>query len=340
MQVQFIYPPNEKYLLVPDINRFSKRQIPNQTPKTYDTALLTSTNHLFVNRNYIPSGLMNGFDNKQLSFKKKFFLYFKSRFVSATKFHKGYYIWVYDYWSKNYYHWLCEALPRIVTLWKQNKENVVIVPDIYKNISFISQSLSSLNLPYLWIDTKITNVFEKLSTIQTQDFIPLINPNLQLELKDSIFASIDVKIHSVASRKVYLSRANAARRRLLNEEEILPVLKDYGYEVVFAEELSFVEQVKLFANTSSFISLHGAGLTNLMFMPLGSKVMEIRYDFLEESKKNLSPYCYFQLANIFKIEWTFCNAMLAESNTNSNDVVIDVNVFKTEVSNFENHQSV
>ena len=46
-----------------------------------------------------------------------------------------------------------------------------------------------------------------------------------------------------------------------------------GFETVYTEELSFAEQVRLFSETRCLVSIHGAGLTNLMFMPPGGHML-------------------------------------------------------------------
>ncbi len=45
--------------------------------------------------------------------------------------------------------------------------------------------------------------------------------------------------------------------------------------VVFHGAMTFKEQVDVMASTSVLIALHGAGLTNLMFMQPGTVVIEI-----------------------------------------------------------------
>jgi capsular polysaccharide biosynthesis protein len=76
-------------------------------------------------------------------------------------------------------------------------------------------------------------------------------------------------------RRLYVSRALARKRRLLNEAEILPVLRDFDVSVVYPERHSFVEQVRLFADAELVIGNCGANLTNAVFSPRGVAIFVI-----------------------------------------------------------------
>jgi Glycosyltransferase 61 len=76
-------------------------------------------------------------------------------------------------------------------------------------------------------------------------------------------------------RKVFVGRANAARRRLANEDEVWPLLESAGFQRVLMEELTFEAQVSLMRETAVLCAPHGAGLTNMMFCPTGARVVEI-----------------------------------------------------------------
>ncbi len=75
-------------------------------------------------------------------------------------------------------------------------------------------------------------------------------------------------------RRVFISRARAARRQLLNEDEIRRVLEPAGFERVLMEELPFAGQVALMRETAVLVAPHGAGLTNMIFCPPGAHVVE------------------------------------------------------------------
>jgi capsular polysaccharide biosynthesis protein len=100
-------------------------------------------------------------------------------------------------------------------------------------------------------------------------------------------------------RKVYISRARAARRRVSNEAELRQHLEAQGFETIYLEGMPFAEQVRLLSETATLIANHGAGLTNLMFMQPGTRVTEIR---LQGDTHN---NCYFSLARAVGVEYHY-----------------------------------
>lgn len=79
----------------------------------------------------------------------------------------------------------------------------------------------------------------------------------------------------VADRKIYISRQNAQGRKILNEADIVPILARHGFEIVHAERLNFDEQVRLFASARQVVAIHGAGMSNLVWCPPGTTVLEL-----------------------------------------------------------------
>jgi len=77
-----------------------------------------------------------------------------------------------------------------------------------------------------------------------------------------------------AGRRIYLSRADAPSRRLLNEPEIFDLLARQGFEKVNLSKLSVREQAALFASASVVAGPSGAAFTNILFCAPGTQVIE------------------------------------------------------------------
>ncbi len=90
-------------------------------------------------------------------------------------------------------------------------------------------------------------------------------------------------------RLIYVSRADADRRRVVNEAAILERLRDKGFEVHTLNGLSLKEQQQLFSSAAIICAPHGAALTNLVWCGPGTVVIE----FLSE--RHLVP-CFRDLA--------------------------------------------
>ena len=66
-------------------------------------------------------------------------------------------------------------------------------------------------------------------------------------------------------RRLYVSRADADRRRLVGEAACSTDCGPLGFEVVLPGRLPVAAQAALFAQASDVVGPHGAGLTNVLF---------------------------------------------------------------------------
>jgi hypothetical protein len=113
-------------------------------------------------------------------------------------------------------------------------------------------------------------------------------------------------------RKVFLNRKAFYQRRLLNNDVIENIIREFDFEIVYAEDLSYADQVKLFSETKYLVGGHGAGLTNLIYADLQQcHVLEI----LSEDLLHPHYYWFYELVKIkyydaivgdgFDINWNF-----------------------------------
>jgi len=124
-------------------------------------------------------------------------------------------------------------------------------------------------------------------------------------------------------RKIFLSRKSNFQRNIKNMDRLWTILKPYDFELIFAEDLSYEEQVKLFREVKYFVGIHGAGLTNLLHSAIPSiNVLEI----FSESLIHASFYRFLKILGVnyydaivgseFDINWNF---------------TIDENIFETKI---------
>ena len=82
-------------------------------------------------------------------------------------------------------------------------------------------------------------------------------------------------------QRIYISRARQPRRRVVNEAELLAVLKQrYGFSVVHPETLSFRAQATLFAGAEVVVGPVGSAFVNTRFCPPGAVVLPLVGDVL------------------------------------------------------------
>jgi capsular polysaccharide biosynthesis protein len=78
-----------------------------------------------------------------------------------------------------------------------------------------------------------------------------------------------------ATRRLFVSRRDSARRNLLNEDAIFSVLEPLGFERVVPGKMSVAEQIAAFSGARVIVAAHGAALTNMVFAPPGATIVEL-----------------------------------------------------------------
>ena len=114
---------------------------------------------------------------------------------------------------------------------------------------------------------------------------------------------------SGASRRIYISRDDARYRRVQNENALLAQVDHYGFERVLLSQLSFSEQIQLFASADAVMAPHGAGLANLVFSPPGCTVIE----FMPQNYVNA---CFWALSEACGHHY-YCIGGVKESGTHN-----------------------
>jgi hypothetical protein len=74
---------------------------------------------------------------------------------------------------------------------------------------------------------------------------------------------------------LYISRNETSMRCLMNEDEIVPGLKDLGFHVMKPGMVSLEDQIAAFREAKVVVAVHGAGLTNIIFCRPGTTLVEI-----------------------------------------------------------------
>ncbi len=100
----------------------------------------------------------------------------------------------------------------------------------------------------------------------------LINGALKLGIDSSKFA-----------KKFFISRKDAPKRKILNEDKIIEFLKEKEFESYELSKMSVAEQILLFNNADFIVGEHGTGLTNILFCKKDTFVVEIFQKLIDSS---------------------------------------------------------
>lgn len=164
--------------------------------------------------------------------------------------------------NQNYFHWLLEAMPRLLLARQQG----VILPDTLIVVPRMTPWMRDIFDFYGFGGHPILDNTGKLHR-----FSDLIVPargieNIRTFTHHALLPSQIARDESSdPARKLFISRAKSASRRMTNEDEIFAIAEKMGYEAVFPENYTFSEQVRIFSTASHVAGCLGAGLTNMIF---------------------------------------------------------------------------
>ena len=206
---------------------------------------------------------------------------------------------VFDYWYKGYFHWMTEVLPRILYLKKFGSDFIPVVPDA-TDAPFIRKTLLPFDFKeYVWIKPDEYLFARKALLVRHTAPTGNYNEDLIRELRTLFRKYFVSAITAYPVDKIYISRLRTSRRRVINEEAISALLGEYGFLTLYFEDYSFEEQVRLAANAGMLISIHGAGLTNMLFMKAQTSILEFR------PKDDDTNLCYYALASALDLNYYY-----------------------------------
>lgn len=195
--------------------------------------------------------------------------------------------------ENNYFHWLIECLGRLYLIRKSG-----ITPDYYivsNHTPFQKQYLQMLGLKEEQIIPTNSNELIQADELIVPSFInnwEYVNyrgyKHYQKKWLPSWIGNlykeeILPQIETTEKKRIYISRENAPYRKILNEPELISILKEYDFEIVKLEKMKVAEQIQTFKNAEIIVGILGAGLTNAIFADTNCTVLEITTQYFLDS---------------------------------------------------------
>jgi Glycosyltransferase 61 len=229
--------------------------------------------------------------------------------------------WIVDDWSGGYYHWLADTLPRLLLLRDRLGDLTLLMPFRFRDLEFVTSSLAAFPLRRVEFVSSNERVFcprliVPMHTAPTGNHNEEVIRGLRALLVNFFSAG-----EAAGSRdRIYISRQQAPKRRIINEPEVIEILEQLDFQIVHAESLTFAQQAQLLSSARYLISNHGAGLTNMIFMPPKSNVLELRH------KENRSYNCYFNLASSLDLNYFYqtCEIIDRSEDAHTADIIVDI----------------
>ncbi len=177
-------------------------------------------------------------------------------------------VWFLERVYDNHSHWLTAHLPKLLLLREHGLLDRAVMPA--RRSAAMEASLEMLG-----IDASAMPQYEVGTVLKVARLTVPITDRFDPRLLQPVRTAFAGPADAPAQARVFISRARASGRKLLNEDKLWPALRDRGFERVFMEDLDFRAQVRLMQRTAVIVAPHGAGLTNMMFCPAGADIIEI-----------------------------------------------------------------
>ena len=227
-------------------------------------------------------------------------------------------IWVTDNKTSVYFHMLCDALTRFIFLPEKIKKNYPIFLPAKYNLSWIIEILSFLEIDYILLDSEKKYIIK--NAIVTSYTAPSGNFHKEtlLKLRKCFIDNKGVKKNKTySSEKIWIDMSKH-RRPVINIKEIEPILKKHGFKQVIFEDLNILNKINLLQKTKVLAGSHSSGLTNMLFMNPGSKIIDIR------DPRDKIKNAFFTMASELNLEYFYMEREVNSEETVINPIKLDL----------------
>lgn len=189
--------------------------------------------------------------------------------------------------AENYYHWWIDFLPRagvIAEFPELAHLPIIVLKTLNKN------QLKALQKVGIDLDRLV--MVPKHHTLLCDEIIlphllgrpmhendqpdwmkPMVNDWVVNWVRDQFADWRKPKPHD--PRRIFISREGTRFRRCINEAEVYAIAQKHGFTTLKNEDMTFADQVSLYAGVDMVMGAHGAGFTNMLFAPESATAIEM-----------------------------------------------------------------
>jgi len=243
--------------------------------------------------------------------------------------------------ERNYYHWVIEVLSKF--------QFISDLPDEYNDFPIlISEQAFKIDsikmfISYFNINREII-CLKSCAEYQVDELLFISPPNYfvanlktghkwsiesnfvradSLEyLRNSAFSALDKDEIISTPKRVFLARKGIIRD--YNQIEVFDLLSHYGFEAVYLEDLSLLQQVRLMKNAEAIIGPTGAAWTNLIFCNAGTLALCWMADEIDDFA------CFSDLAQFSQVQMEYLKYKV-DSNSTRDLYVADYSIDITRI---------
>ena len=198
--------------------------------------------------------------------------------------------------SDNYYRNMITFLPRIFFI---NDKKIKL--GIHRNSSNKFRTFIDVLCKQMKIDVQFVFLDDGFFRFENSKIPEFLKITESVRILNSLKVITNNK-----KEKIYLSRQNSSYRNLINEQDVVDELKKKNFRVVDLNNMSILDQVKLFSNAEVVVSPSGSSLRNIVFCNPGTNIIEIKpiykFDYENNLKSRFSDICRLLNLNYSSIE--------------------------------------
>lgn len=194
-----------------------------------------------------------------------------------------------------FFHWMMDSLPKVIISEACGFTGHYLIPAV-SNAPWAEGSMNLLGISsgrlihHTSLDTHarrlfVPTYFSGYNAHHNRPFMTLFRDKIRHAISGTPKPS---------NKRIFIARKPETKiRRILNHHEVCHAIRDFGFRMVYFEDLSLREQIQCAISAEAMIGAHGSGLCHSLFMNEGSTLIEI-FPFARKQ----SCDCYEALATI------------------------------------------
>jgi hypothetical protein len=174
-------------------------------------------------------------------------------------------LWTVLPFSDYYFHTLIEDLPQVIRACRRNPGLKILTT--IDNPKWTFELLNLFNIPYQTTQSR---------NVKVEEYVAITAPRgISHSTVNLLREKSEVGLDSLSSRILVARGDSTSRADPSLEDNLADALANFGFERVDPSEMSIQEQVRMFSAAKVIVGLHGGGLSNMVWSPVGCKVIEI-----------------------------------------------------------------
>jgi glycosyltransferase involved in cell wall biosynthesis len=205
-------------------------------------------------------------------------LWVDERSLAAAPWYEKSYLIFYNGNLHNYYHWLVEGLLCLDILAQVLGPDPNLKIALPKSMDIAARldhrsSLQAIGFDQYDVVEVAANLIRVQEAIWVDSDLVQSMPAPYVRDFQQRVAGRYVGLRCPRNRRLFVGRKGPTRT-IHNIEQVQAFLSTHGFETVYLEGKSVVDQILLFQSAQFVVGAHGAGLSNLLFCQPGTKVIE------------------------------------------------------------------